>query len=846
MKNIQEKMYEIANIRSKYIKYLRMNYLHFKTKSNKKIESKKNLEKNIYNKFHKAYLKNENYYNIIIINEIITNQKSHLVAEFKDFLIKDDISEFIFKFYPTKESKKLLLTIFNYYNQTSVVFPNYILLSENKYLYKNIKRKQKLINILEEKDDKDNLNKKKSLYDTNDLLEKSSKVFNSNILDSILNESNTSQIKKSIFGISPENSNFNDNDGNNKLNILVNNINQIEENHYNDFLNKKKLKLNDNKNVINIKNIMDNVNNRNVIKRNRNNTVEITKFTKYTKFIQNKSHLKNINKKRAKTETIKNELNNNNIIFNNIYKTDLYLNINNNIIIKQDKNKSNEDSNKLKLKKLNISKDFLHPNKAKNKFIKKNDINNLLLSLESINKEIFNNYKISESRNENNKNAKNKTEGKKINHLSDFINNKNNKNIKHRKIKTDIMNENFSKSKSKTKNKLLLNIQTKKTDKIMINNFKNTLNNLMSIINKKKFKRNINRRQNIITNNYKSGYSSRYSSSLNKKDKRRFIDIFHDSMLNIKSKSMKIKDKKIQNIKESITTFRRNISNDNTLINNQKSAKYQTIISCINEIKPRKNKIIINKLNQNQNKIYKKKINSNNDIDNITHNKNKNKEIFSLTTREQINIYNRNKFNINVKKNKSNFNNILFGKPKSFRFKKDYFENIIHNNKTKNFNLSMKDGINYHKIIKTDFNNILKEKFYKRNKSVKDKRNYPKIDTSLIGKINTNINLNINKNNNNISIANFNKEIEKEMTKETENKNSNKNPKKVIKGLNHTYTDKNNNSNRINYSQIEKRKKKFKNINNNRKEYKINDNIFKHKSKPNVSSYTDRLYQKKF
>ena len=315
-------------------------------------------------------------------------------------------------------------------------------------------------------------------------------------------------------------------------------------------------------------------------------------------------------------------------------------------------------------------------------------------------------------------------------------------------------------------------------------------------------------------------------------------------MLNIKSKSIKIKDKKIQNIKESITTFRRNISNDNTLINNQKSTKYKTIISCINEIKPRKNKIIINKLNQNQNKIYKKKINSNNDIDNITHNKNKNKEIFSLTTREPINIYNRNKFNINVKKNKSNFNNILFGKPKSFRFKKDYFENIIHNNKTKNFNLSMKDGINYHKIIKTDFNNILKEKFYKRNKSVKDKRNYPKIDTSLIGKINTNIKL--NKNNNNISIADFSKEVKKEMTKETENKNSNKNQKKEIKRLNHTYTDKNNNSNRINYSQIEKRKNKFKNINNNRKEYNINDNIFKHKSKPNVSSYTDRLYQKKF
>ena len=143
MKNIQEKITEVTNFKSQYVKSLRMNYLYYKTKAYKKIQSKKDIEKTIYNKLKNTYSLNENYYNIKIINDIITNQKSHLVAEFKDFLIKDDISEFIYKFYSSKESKKLLITIFNYYNQTSVVFPNYILLTENKYLYK-MKHKEEL------------------------------------------------------------------------------------------------------------------------------------------------------------------------------------------------------------------------------------------------------------------------------------------------------------------------------------------------------------------------------------------------------------------------------------------------------------------------------------------------------------------------------------------------------------------------------------------------------------------------------------------------------------------------------------------------------------------------------
>ena len=223
MSNFQVKIQPKINIKSRYIKTLRANHLYFKAKIPKVFKSKNIIEKNIYNKFYKTYSDTNNCYNIKIISEIITNQRSHIVAEFKDFLIKDDNSEFIWKFYPSKESRKLLISIFYYYNQTSVVFPNYILLSENKYLYKNIQRKQKLINILEEKDE-NIINHKKIGYDTDDFFDTSNKVFNSNILDSILNESNTSQIKKSLFGVSTENSNVTDNDGDNRVNILVNNI----------------------------------------------------------------------------------------------------------------------------------------------------------------------------------------------------------------------------------------------------------------------------------------------------------------------------------------------------------------------------------------------------------------------------------------------------------------------------------------------------------------------------------------------------------------------------------------------------------------------------------------------
>ena len=82
------------------------------------------------------------YYNVKVVNDIIYNDETHLVSLFKDYLIYDDISEFLKRFYWENESHPRLTKIYNFYEQFSKVFPNYIVLEESKYMFKNIERKQ--------------------------------------------------------------------------------------------------------------------------------------------------------------------------------------------------------------------------------------------------------------------------------------------------------------------------------------------------------------------------------------------------------------------------------------------------------------------------------------------------------------------------------------------------------------------------------------------------------------------------------------------------------------------------------------------------------------------------------
>ena len=128
----------------------------------------KTIIKNIHKLFHKKYSKLASFYDKIIIDNIIYNEKSHIVAKFKDYLIIDDIGEFLKRFYYKEESKKKLKKFYEYYDLYSKIFPNYTAFNEGKYLYQNIQKKQRMIDLQEkmelEKKKKEEKNDTNSSY----------------------------------------------------------------------------------------------------------------------------------------------------------------------------------------------------------------------------------------------------------------------------------------------------------------------------------------------------------------------------------------------------------------------------------------------------------------------------------------------------------------------------------------------------------------------------------------------------------------------------------------------------------------------------------------------------------
>ena len=160
------------------------------------ISSMLKLEQYIFKKFNDFYSNEEDFYNIKIINEIICNDSTHIVAVFKDFLISGDTSEFLQKLYSLSESKECLPKIYEYYDSCSVIFPNYVILPESKYIYKNIQRKQRVIDNQQDLEEKQERIKRGLIKIKDD----EDPVFTTMALDSILDQTDTSGIKN-FFGI---------------------------------------------------------------------------------------------------------------------------------------------------------------------------------------------------------------------------------------------------------------------------------------------------------------------------------------------------------------------------------------------------------------------------------------------------------------------------------------------------------------------------------------------------------------------------------------------------------------------------------------------------------------------
>ena len=151
------------------------------------------LKKLCHNVFIEKYYNDKNFYNKKVIDDILENQPTHIVCQFKEYLLYGDESEFFSKFFKRSESKKFLPKIFEFYENCSVIFPNYVILSESKYIYNNIHKKQKLIDLQREHENEEKLENEVKNEENKTLL-------NTKIINSILAQTNTSNINR-IFGI---------------------------------------------------------------------------------------------------------------------------------------------------------------------------------------------------------------------------------------------------------------------------------------------------------------------------------------------------------------------------------------------------------------------------------------------------------------------------------------------------------------------------------------------------------------------------------------------------------------------------------------------------------------------
>ena len=189
----------------------------------------------------------ENSYSLICINNLIYTENCHIVARFKDFLYYDDDTEFINKFFYRNELKKILKKVFNFYSKYCKVFPNYMILPENEFLYRNLRKKQKLIDQFneikkEEEENRKHLNLKKNKNNENkyiifgkkeqESIDKYKPSFTqSTIMMDYLNFYNSSSNEKSRLKISYD---LNDSKNtislnyNNKENMDLNDINTSE------------------------------------------------------------------------------------------------------------------------------------------------------------------------------------------------------------------------------------------------------------------------------------------------------------------------------------------------------------------------------------------------------------------------------------------------------------------------------------------------------------------------------------------------------------------------------------------------------------------------------------------
>ena len=436
----------------------------------------KQLEKRAKDKLIKRYDKPVSYHDIKIINDILFNQKNHYVEMFKEFLLYEDYNEFLKKYYGKNVIRTKLPKILMFYEKYSKIFANYTVIPESKYMYKNIKRKQKVIDQI------NNNNYKKysgsdEEYSNSEYY--SNTIFNQEILNSIYNKSKSS-IKNNILNLTISKSTIN-----RSLNNLISQITKNEKEKEKEKSKTKAKKLNDDNNLKNISYSSVHKKTKEII----NNLNKENKFNNIKKNIEepnpNKNYFKNI------------EINNNS---NNIIIYNYNYNMNSNI--NSYSNKDAFQNNSMNINKANINnKKQMKSNidKAKQKII--STLMRQGNDLKKIEKII--NYTNKNNNTSNNYNYFKDKDGKKNENLRDNIMSKCEKFI----LSTNYLDSSKSINNKNNPSKSFLKKKVDMTSSKRINSKNNKSNIPGYFSNRLKKKHKINHYQNNVLLKYQKKIS---------------------------------------------------------------------------------------------------------------------------------------------------------------------------------------------------------------------------------------------------------------------------------------------------------------------------------------------------
>ena len=541
----------------------------------------------------KKYFISKTSYQKTLIKNIIYDDKRRLVSVFKEQLIINDTSEYLKRYYKKKESFVRLNKYFELYEEYSKLFPNYTPLIEAKYIYTNIHKKQKIID-LQQNNSKEKIRKK--FRKRNKI--KNDKIFSSDVYESI--EKNSENLNSAVFGLEPdelENSIF-------QMQNIINNIDNYEIN----FDNNIEYNLNNNK--------IKNIKNKNIIINNyyyNNNSI-------LTKNIPIESLLIQPQNNHIKTKNF------------SIIKKNLLANLKKN---KKQINSLNSFTNKIGISHL-LNKD------VKNVL---SDTFKMINSTKNKNKSVINNTTTNTNNASNSLGIKNlKNDNIYNNHIQLYSNNiphttrlNNYKNLKLNSIIKKLANSDINNS-STLKNGSIIRKDKIKIDPYLINQIiNNQTNNLIS----DRFDSNIDKQKYIEKNKVKkpNNQTSR-DNDKNKNKLKIYLDI-------IKKKGIKdsIYNKQAETKKKILTKkFYYDLKTDRGIYN----------LNNINQINSKKSSIKSNKKKiSNNNNNNKKNYISTNILINDNRIKNKHKKMTSEKNSKIITKY----ASININKNSNNKTN---------------------------------------------------------------------------------------------------------------------------------------------------------------------------------------------